>query len=65
MRKIVRDTDLKGLEDTDLQADDIDDKNDDKNVSKKDKLKILQDIRKAKNNYVNWQDDKKPKFTTD
>jgi len=56
---------MKGLEDTDLQADDIDDKNDDKNVSKKDKLKILQDIRKAKNNYVNWQDDKKPKFTTD
>ncbi len=53
MRKLVRDGDLKGFDDDD---------NDDKSPFKKDKMKILQDLRKAKNFLINWKDDPKAKY---
>ncbi len=54
MRKLVRDGNPNG-NDEDYSAHD----EDNKNLNQRDRSKILQDVKKAKQFYINWKDDPK------
>ncbi len=56
MRKLVRDFDMKGEDDIYSNINDDDKKN---TLNKKDRSKILQDVKKAKQFFINWKDDPK------